>query len=226
MRSLDFAQVANIAYQTGYFGDPAQIFFPDPALFGDLWIGPYLHKSGLERGTLGLVAVQVGAEGSAEILGYIVGMTYPAQYQQALSSEVVRVLGKLATGRYPRWRGCVAYLARALFYPGPHLDGGAYPAHLHLNLLPQARGQGLGGRLLDSYLGVLRLGGIRGVQLSTTLENRSALALYQKRGFMVRAQRISNLWQPWLGRPVTRVAMGLNLGALPDSGSQPFQPHG
>lgn len=123
----------------------------------------------------------------------------------------MRVLGKLASGRYPRWRGCVAYLARAAFYPGPHLDQGAYPAHLHRNLLPQARGLGLGGRLLDSYLGVLRLGGVCGVQLSTTLENRSALALYQKRGFTVMAQRESDLWYPWLGRPVTRVAMGLTL---------------
>ena len=211
LRIPDFAQVANIAYQTGYFGDPAQIFFPDSALFGDLWIGPYLQTSGLERGTLGLVAVQNPLEGNAEVLGYIVGMTNPAQYQQALSRELVRVLGRLASGRYPRWRGCVAYLARAVLCPGPHLDGGAYPAHLHLNLLPQVRGLGLGGRLLDAYLGVLRLGGARGVQLSTTLENRSALVLYQKRGFTVMAQRESGLWYPWLGRPVTRVAMGLTL---------------
>jgi len=211
LRSLDFPRVANIAYQTGYFGDPAQIFFPDSALFGDLWIGPYFQKTGLERGTLGMVAVRDPLEGSAEVLGYIVGMTNPALYQQAFLTEGVRVLGRLVTGRYPRWRGCMAYLARAALYPGPHLDGAAYPAHLHLNLTAQARGLGLGGRLLDSYLGVLRLGDVRGVQLSTTLENRSALALYQKRGFTVMAQRESGLWYPWLGRPVTRVAMGLTL---------------
>jgi len=111
LRTLDFAQVANIAYQTGYFGDLAQTFFPDCALFGDLWVGPYLQKTGLERETLGLVAVQNPLEGRAEVLGYIVGITNPAQYQQALSREGVRVLGKLTSGRYPRWRGCVAYLA-------------------------------------------------------------------------------------------------------------------
>ncbi len=220
MRASDFAEVSKIAYQTGFFGDSAQIFFADRALFGDLWLEPYLRRTGLARGAVGFVATRVQNYADSpdspehpEILGYIVGMTSQNSYQIALSREVLRVLIKLVHGQYPQWRGGVRYLARAGRYLGPHLDDYRFAAHLHVNLLPTARGLGVGGKLLDLYLTTLRTVGVVGVQLSTTFENQAAVALYQKRGFTVLAQQNSQLWQPWLGREVTRVAMGLVLNS-------------
>ncbi len=221
MRASDFAEVSKIAYQTGFFGDSAQIFFADRALFGDLWLEPYLRRTGLARGAVGFVATRAQNYADSpdspehpehpEILGYIVGMTSQNSYQIALSREVFRVLIKLANGQYPQWRGGMRYLARAGRYLGPHLDDHRFAAHLHVNLLPAARGLGVGGKLLDLYLTTLRTAGVAGIQLSTTFENQAAVALYQKRGFAVMAQQNSKLWQPWLGREVTRVAMGLVL---------------
>jgi ribosomal protein S18 acetylase RimI-like enzyme len=217
MRATDFAEVSQIAYQTGFFGDSAQTFFADRALFGDLWLEPYVRRTGLARGAVGFVATRAQNHPEhpehPEILGYIVGMTDQNSYQIALSREVLRVLIKLLHGQYPQWRGGVRYLARAGCYLGPHLDHRRFAAHLHVNLLPAARGLGLGGKLLDLYLATLRTAGVAGVQLSTTLENKAAVALYQKRGFAVMAQQNSKLWQPWLGREVTRVAMGLVLNS-------------
>lgn len=86
-----------------------------------------------------------------------------------------------------------------------------YPAHLHLNLLPQARGLHLGQRLLAAHLITLAGAGVAGVQLSTTTENAAALGLYHKAGFQVLSTRPTPLWTPWLGRETAQVVMGLDL---------------
>lgn len=91
MEAHDFAEVSQIAYHTGFFGDSAQTFFADRALFGDLWLEPYLRCTGLASGAVGFVATRAhNHPDHPEILGYIVGMTDQTSYQIALSREVLR----------------------------------------------------------------------------------------------------------------------------------------
>ena len=49
LRPADFAAVAEVAYDTGFFGESAARYFPDAALFGDLWAGPYFVGTPLGR---------------------------------------------------------------------------------------------------------------------------------------------------------------------------------
>jgi len=69
----------------------------------------------------------------------------------------------------------------------PHLEAfeehfTAYPAHLHINCHADARGQGVGKRLLLKLLSQLKVQGIRGLHIMTgpTSDNK---AFYQKMGF-------------------------------------------
>ena len=62
--------------------------------------------------------------------------------------------------------------------------GNRYPAHLHIDLLPDAQGQGWGRRLIDALGGHLRTIGVDGVQLTAGARNSGAIAFYRHLGFV------------------------------------------
>lgn len=194
----DLEALGHIAYATGFFGESARHFFPDAALFTDLWVRPYLSAVGCGN----FLALLGGAP-----VGYILGTAHLRAYRRHLLGNVPWLLGWALQGRYSHLRPSLAYLLRMVRYPTPHAPTGLYPAQLHVNLLPQARGVGLGQALLSAHLEALRKRGVRGVQLSTTWENRAAMRLYERTGFRAYCEAKSPLWQPWLGREVVHVVM-------------------
>lgn len=196
VRPADFPALARVAYATGFFGASARRSFPDAGLFADLWVRPYL------RGGLGFVAEQGG-----RVVGSFLGVDNPAAYRRALLDLAPRLGMKALRGAYPRLPGCLPYALRALRFPNGHAPTHTFPAHLHLNVLEEARGSGIGGRLLDMFLTELAGRQVRGVQLSTTRVNTAALALYERRGFRVWAERASPFWRPWLHRDAVHVVM-------------------
>lgn len=198
-RPGDEARLGEIAYLTGFFGDSAQAYFPDRQLFADLWVRPYLR---LDH-NVSFVA-QVGAE----VVGYILGSVNEAEYRRVLLRDLAgTVLPGALIRRYRRPLSGLPYLTRTLLYPSPHAPEAEFPAHLHLNLLPQTRGLGLGRALLLTFLQRLTDLGVPGVQLSTTDRNRSALGLYRTAGFVVAASRQTRLWTPWLSAPVRQLCL-------------------
>lgn len=200
-RPSDFAALARVAYGTGFFGASARRYFPDEALFADLWIRPYVPL-----GLPGFVAERDG-----EVVGSILGALDERAYRRALRRLLPALATRAAFGGYPRLPGCLPYLARLARHAGPHAPPDAFPAHLHLNVLSHARGFKFGARLLDAHLAFLGNGGVRGVQLSTTLRNEVAVRLYESRGFRVHDARVTPLWRPWTGRDETHVVMTLRL---------------
>ncbi|MCA5894760.1 GNAT family N-acetyltransferase [Isoptericola sp. NEAU-Y5] len=60
----------------------------------------------------------------------------------------------------------------------------AYPAHLHIDLLPQAQGQGLGRTLMDTLRAALADQGVPGVHLGMDPTNTGARAFYDRYGFV------------------------------------------
>ncbi|MFC6591846.1 GNAT family N-acetyltransferase [Deinococcus lacus] len=200
----DLRPLGRVAYQTGFFGESAARYFPDERLFALLWVWPYLRTQ-----TPGNLAA-CGAGG--EMLGYILGETSPARYRRHLAAATL--LGSLATlGGEVRHAplACWSHLGRLARFSAPHASERLYPAHLHINLLPQARGLGLGRQLLGAHLAALERAGVPGVQLSATAENSAALGLYFSAGFSVLAEQETDLWTPWLGRPTRQLVLGLRL---------------
>jgi len=61
----------------------------------------------------------------------------------------------------------------------------AYPAHLHINLLPVAQGQGMGTRLMETFCSALRARDVPGVHLGVDRRNERALRFYPRLGFEV-----------------------------------------
>ena len=58
-----------------------------------------------------------------------------------------------------------------------------YPAHLHIDILPEYHRQGWGGKLLTALSDHLRDKGIKGVMLTTGTDNPNANSFYKKYGF-------------------------------------------
>lgn len=77
----------------------------------------------------------------------------------------------------------------------PEVD--EYPAHLHIDLLPELQGQGFGRELVRTLLSELRERGIRKVHLAMDPANLSARAFYDRLGF--RELPSSTPQQPVLG---------------------------
>ncbi|MET0353639.1 MAG: GNAT family N-acetyltransferase, partial [Plantibacter flavus] len=58
-----------------------------------------------------------------------------------------------------------------------------YPAHLHIDLLPETQGMGVGRRLIDAFCGLLAERGVPGVHLGVGVSNTGAQQFYQRTGF-------------------------------------------
>ncbi len=58
-----------------------------------------------------------------------------------------------------------------------------YPAHLHIDLLPECQGQGVGRMLLNTLADHFKEQGIKGLLLDVAVDNTGAIAFYEKCGF-------------------------------------------
>ena len=58
-----------------------------------------------------------------------------------------------------------------------------YPAHFHIDILPEYQRMGLGHRLVDTLVNELKLNGIKGVMLTVWNDNSMGISFYKKYGF-------------------------------------------
>lgn len=58
----------------------------------------------------------------------------------------------------------------------------AFPAHLHINFHPDARGKGLGSILMNHYMSYLKLNNVMGVHLITSPDAQN-VSFYQRLGY-------------------------------------------
>lgn len=76
-----------------------------------------------------------------------------------------------------------------MFYEGvmasPLKYAGEYPAHLHIDILPEYQRVGVGSRLMDALLDHLRQLHIPGVMLGVASDNEKGKNFYRKYGFSV-----------------------------------------
>ncbi len=60
---------------------------------------------------------------------------------------------------------------------------GYYPAHMHIDILPEYQRQGLGTQLVDALVAHLKEKKIRGLMLAVSGKNEKGMNFYQKYGF-------------------------------------------
>lgn len=133
------------------------------------------------------------AERDGRLVGYLTGCPDPTAMPgedeligRALSSP--RVLLRPGTARFiGRSLGDVlsARIRREPTAFG-ELSDPRWPAHLHVNVLPEARGTGAAAALMDAWLAHLAALGVQGCYLQTLVENPRAVRSFAKAGFVPR----------------------------------------
>ena len=171
----DRAQIYAVCVQTGAAGLDARGLYSSDDVIPDVWAGPYLEL----QPDLAFVL-----EVDGRIAGYIIGagdtraftglytarwLPYLSQRYTAVNPPVTAEDGVLHDGFTPR-RMLIAELDE-------------FPAHLHINLLPEMQGKGWGRRLVQTLVDELRSRSIGGVHLGIDLANTGAAAFYERVGF-------------------------------------------
>lgn len=175
-RAGDRAAVRHICYVTGFMGDPVDWQWRDEETFADMFSGYYTDREP-ESACV--------ADDGGRVAGYLLGCTDTCRslgYTKLVARKILRKGLPLRPGTAGFvWRA-VLDVVRDRHVPADFLDD-RWPAHLHIDLLAQARGSGVGRRLVNAWLGRCRELGLPGVHLGTMAENKRAIAFFEATGF-------------------------------------------
>lgn len=177
-RAADRAAFYAVCLATGRDGEDASELFQDPMLLGHRYVGPYLD---LEP------RLAFALRDGDGVCGYVLGAADTADFNSRFLRdwlpEVVADLPR-PDGDPGGWNEEERLLAElhapTIILPS---DGAAYPAHLHIDLLPRAQGQGQGRRMIERLFAALVEGGSPGVHLVVGARNHRAQGFYRTLGF-------------------------------------------
>ena len=176
-RAAEREQVRVIAFQAGYMGEPADWYWRDFVSFADIWTA-YYTDSEPESAFV--------AEHDGRVVGYLLGCVESACAPSpavALGRQVIRRLLLVRPGTAGfLWRS-IWDTVRQRHSPTGELKDPRWPSHLHMNLLHDARGRGVGAQLMRAWLCRLHQVGSAGCHLATLAENTTALAFFERMGF-------------------------------------------
>jgi len=171
-RPGDLESVYDICVRTAESGGDARGRYSSDRLVGDIFAAPYV--------TLEPELAHVLDDGDGNAVGYVLGTADTDRFVRRYRMEWIPAVD----GRYgddPRDQGMLAlhhYPERMIV---PQLA--AYPAHLHIDLLPGWQGKGFGRGLMTAFLGGLRAAGVARVHLGMVPTNTAARAFYDRLGF-------------------------------------------
>jgi len=171
----DLPALYRICLETVDAGSSKPAAFSDPELVGHYYAGPYAV---LEPD---LTFVLTG-DGSP--CGYILGTRDSFLFAERCETDWFPVLRERYTQPDESDSSGDANMIRRIHRGhiwNPELSD--YPAHLHIDLLPHAQGQGWGRQLMQSFISRLTSLNVPGVHLGVGIDNRRAIAFYEKMGF-------------------------------------------
>ena len=174
-RTSDLDTIYDICLATGDAGADASHFYRDRKLLGHVYAGPYCVHSA----DTAFVAEDEGGVG-----GYVLGPADTRAFEAALEASWWPAL----RARYPDPGDCATpdeRMQRLIHHPSrmPRRIVEAYPAHLHIDLLPRLQGRGLGRRMIERWLTSVASSGARGAHLCVGTRNDRAVRFYRAFGF-------------------------------------------
>jgi ribosomal protein S18 acetylase RimI-like enzyme len=172
-RSSDLEAVYDICVRTGDAGQDARGKYSSDRLLGDIWAAPYV--------ILEPEHAHVLDDGTGRAVGYIIGTADTAKFVERYRAEwLPATADRLADGD-PRDEIMLDLHRHPERMLRPELAD--YPAHLHIDLMPEWQGRGQGRGLMAAFLDGLRAAGVPRVHLGMAPSNTGAYTFYRRLGF-------------------------------------------
>lgn len=180
-RSDDRGAFYEVCLKTSDNGaDGSHLHRDDPDALGHLYVGPYLELEPAFSHTL---------EDDQGVCGYCLGTPDSKCFYERFKLEwLPPIQAKLRpqAGNPANWT-VTEQLQDLLLHPEKFIQFppafAPFPAHVHIDLLPRAQGQGWGRKLLELEMKQLRAAGAGGVHLAVATDNARAIGFYRKLGF-------------------------------------------
>ncbi|MDT3330119.1 MULTISPECIES: GNAT family N-acetyltransferase [Microbacterium] len=175
-RPGDEPALSEICLRTADAGSDATGIFEDDAIWGHIWALPYAERHP--------DLVFVVEDGNGTPVGYVVATDDTDGFEEWFRTQ----WWPRFANRWPKPEAEVTRQDGTLLYAygrgeKPERYAADFPAHLHIDLLPQAQGQGAGRRLIETLFAALRERGVAGLHLVASAENTGAMAFYTRLGF-------------------------------------------
>ena len=171
----DLTALYRICLQTADNGGDATHSIADPDLHGHIYAAPYA----VLEPDLCFVLTKEDVP-----IGYILGTRDSAEFSRNCEQNWFPPLRQ----HYPLPSADDntndAHFIR-LLHRGHGIDEGLgdYPAHLHIDILPEGQGAGFGRKLMQTFLDKLRELNVSGVHLGVSKNNPHAIGFYERIGF-------------------------------------------
>jgi ribosomal protein S18 acetylase RimI-like enzyme len=178
-RTADRDAVYDICVRTAHLGGDARPHYRDPGVLPEIFAGPYAH---LEP-RLAFVLADAGDRA----VGYIVATGDTTTFARRFRDEWL----PLVSERYPQPAGeptTTDDIMRDLLHRPERMivpELKAYPAHLHIDLLPPHQRQGHGRALMRVLVQALAAAGVPALHLGVANDNTAARAFYDRIGLHV-----------------------------------------
>jgi ribosomal protein S18 acetylase RimI-like enzyme len=183
----DRSAIREITYRTGFKGEDltGRGYFDDKELWFLIFIDYYCRY---EPGHFFVAQEAGGGAPVGFICGALDSREQERRYQKNMPWRILLRALLYTSWRY--WRSFKNLLAMNSMLEGDDPQKMAeiyrlYPAHLHINILPEYQGVGLGARLMRTFETHLVDQQAPGVHLQTSNYNRKAVPFYQKMGFAI-----------------------------------------
>lgn len=176
-KESDFFSLYEICLKTGDSGKDATGLFKDPTLLGNFYSAPYavIHPE----------LTFILAENDIP-LGYILG-TSDSQFFYHESEKKwfppLREKYSLPDENDTTPDARIIRLIHKGHVPRPELL--SYPAHLHIDILPEGQGQGMGKKLMETFINKLIEMKVPALHLEVGKKNINAIKFYEKIGFQI-----------------------------------------
>lgn len=176
-RPADRAAVADVCVSTADEGGDSRARYPDEELMPAIFAEPYCH--------LEPELAFVLDDGGGRAVGYVIGTGDTAEFVARFRDTwIPRVAHRYPALTAPP-RTPAEEMVGLLHTPERMIlpELGDYPAHLHIDLLPDFQRRGYGRALMNTFLTALHDRGVPAVHLGMVTANRPARAFYDRLGF-------------------------------------------
>lgn len=173
----DLPSLYDVCVRTADAGGDARHLYPDQDLMPTIFLAPYVALD---------PSLAFVVDDGSRAVGYIVGTADTPEFVRRYRSEWLPTVAD----RYPAPSsvGTPTEEMLALMHDPERMivpELAAYPAHLHIDLLPAYQRKGLGRELMAAFLAALASRGVPAVHLGMVTANVAARVFYDRLGFHV-----------------------------------------